>query len=263
MSECKVPRCRWLRRVAVLAVLIGVPIAGMGIATRARAQAWIKAADSPDRGRRLRALQNIGREREAAATEVVRRILGREPDREILEAAGYAAFRVLDLEALSLLRQRADSGPDDYARAKLIIYTCRLSRRDWRLLDWLLAGAHSAEPWRHAGGCIGLLELGRPEGGVLLLQDVKTLPADVQALALSEFRRLAEPLFQAVGQPVAWPANEAIPPAAWDALAAAWTRCATPELLADVLERVEGADAQWHEVNRLLHARKRVAKWLS
>jgi hypothetical protein len=252
-----------LRRAACLIAICGIPIVGMVISTHLQTHRWINDLSSADRGRRLHALQKLASERERAAVPAIRKSLDGEEDRELLEAAGYAALRVGDLDSVATLRKRSQTGPDDYTRAKLIVYACRLSGRDWRLLDWVLAGAHSEQPWQRVGCCVGLLELGRPEGGELLLAQIKGASPDVQAFAYTEFRRLAEPMTQAVGHMVDWPEKDSVTPAAWDRLAAAWKQCATPELLADVLERIEGGDVRWHEVNRLLHARKRVARFLS
>ena len=52
-----------------------------------------------------------------------------------MEHAGYAAMRLGDERGIALLQSRADDGPDDLVRARLMFFAARLSRRfDLRLV---------------------------------------------------------------------------------------------------------------------------------
>jgi hypothetical protein len=248
---------------------------------------WLRAdLESPDPAVQTRALYEVAARHEARAGEAVLAVLAEAEDRGVVDAARAAALRTGDWRGVAVLRRRADDGPDDSVRAKLIATAARLSNRDVRLSEWLDAGAASTEPWRRVGSAWGLLEIGRPRGGALLIDMMPELPAEAGRLAWTELRRIAEPMTQAVGWPIEWPAGEGrlrvhpktlktdrleacptrvpgrtLSEAGWASLREFWSRHATVQLLGDVLTRLEQRDPKWHQVDRLLRARDRIATW--
>ena len=76
--------------------------------------------------------------------------------------------------------------------------------------------------------------------------------------------RTQRPAQGCAGWPIDWPAKQDRPgdDARWANLQAFWDRHATSTLLNDVLTRLERRDPNWSEVNRLLHARDGLARWI-
>lgn len=214
--------------------------------------------------KQLHWLRWAGSNRDRRFTNAIRRTLQDSDDRVLLEAAGYAAMRIGASELLPLMRKRADEGPDDIQRAQLINYAGQVSNRDARLYDWLMAGVESAEPWRRVGSAIGLLHIGRTESGPLLSGIVREGPDETRALAMHNLAWIARPLGQAIGKPM--PFLDVKPPpadsATLDQIDNFWTSHVTLSLLNDVLSRLTNRDPDWAEMNRLIHARDKIAKWL-
>ena len=252
---------RWPAMILGVAALIGV---GVIAADRIRVAGLARQVASGDRAAQLKALSAIAAEREARAADEVLGCLESAQDRSVVETAGYAAMRIRDPRGIEILRCRADQGPDDLTRAQLYLFAARLSNRDQRLVAWLKEGASAAEPWRALGCSLGLMYLGRPEGGLQAIGQASTGDDQLRSFALRELRRLGRPMAEAIGRPSAWPVGE--PPAgdaAWEGLARFWECYATPRLLDDLIRRVELYDPEWTEMGRLIQARNRVAKLLN
>jgi len=245
--------------------LPGVLVAAAAAADQINLRLQVRAARSDDPQARIEALRRIALEREVRASDTVAEILQQEQDRGVLEWAGYAAMRLRDPRNLPCLRRRADEEPDDATRAKLILFTAQLAVRDaqqidW--LDWLEAGANSSEPWRQVGSAAGLLALGQPAGGRLLIGLASESDHPGHAMALVELQRIADPMAEAVGQPIAWPESGQEPTQHfWADLCQFWNEWGTVRLLNDVLSQRYAQSAEWYELGRLLHARDKVARW--
>lgn len=256
---------RWVLYLAVsVFVVIGLLAAADAVTSQARLAGYPSRLASADVRIRRKAVEQISRDREARALPVLVAMLEREQDRELVGIAGNAVLRTRSPAGVDVLRRRADQGLDDEVRANLIVAAARLSNRDVRLLEWLQQGVRSKEPWQAVGSAVGLVELGRTEGGPLAVQQIRGTAAAPRAWALRTLARTANPLCQAVGQPMSWLAST--PEAATDAqlnqLEVFWTKRVDSALLCDVLQRVNQLDPEWAEVGRLIHARNKVAKWL-
>jgi hypothetical protein len=194
---------------------------------------------------------------------MVRSLVPEEQDRALLSSAGYALMRVGSPADADLLLARATEGPDDETRARLILYAARVSRRDLRLSVPLRERFASGERWQRAGCAIGLLELGHPAGGDALIDLLAASDPEIRSFVIAELRRIADPMAETVGQVLQWPEAETAPdPEYLNGLRHFWAGYGTTRLLSDTLSRLERIDPQWHAVNRLLHARVRVARWL-
>jgi hypothetical protein len=258
-------RGRWvLYLVVATCAVVGTVIAAGGVAAQVRLARYPRQLASASLKERRQAVEQISRDREARALPALIAMLDKEQDRELVGVAGNAVLRTRSPEGVDVLRRRGDLGPDDSVRADLIVAAARLSNRDVRLLEWLNEGAHSNEPWRAMASAIGLVELGRPEGGPLTLSLMRKARGDLRAWGLKTLARTAKPLTQAVGQPMAWVAEtpEQATDAQLDQLAAFWSTQVDSGLLCAVLQRVNNIDPDWAEVGRLTHARDKVAKWL-
>lgn len=219
---------------------------------------------SSDPAVRKKGLLYVRDERIASAAPILVAMLNTESVPGLVELSGSALMRMRDLSALPALQSRADREQDPALKARLIYATARLADRDYRILDWLLVYAHSSEPWLRAAGCVGLLQLGRLEGGDLLLKAYASLSPEPQDYALQEFRRIVDPIGQTVGSPVTWP-KDSDPQRielSWRRLGDVWNHFATLDLLSDVLMRLERSDAGWRDVERILHARWYAMKWI-
>ena len=254
----------WPTRIAlVLLILAGLGVAATAVVDQVRLRLDLAACRNPDPNVRLQAFSRFSRERDARSRQAVAEALDRETDRAVVEAAGSTAMRIGDTTLLDALQRRASQGPDDLVRAKLILYAARLSRRDARLVPWLEAGAHAAgEPWRQVGSAAGLLHVGEPRGGPALMAIARQADQPVREFAMSELRGLIGPMTETVGWPLHWPAAGAEPDAAfWSSLEAFWGQKGNARLLNDVLTRRYDRDARLYELNRLIYARNRLAKW--
>lgn len=247
-------------------VLSGVSLAGAALVSPIRAAWWSRQLASSELKTRLGAIRRISSEREARAAEALFREVRQETDRAALEAAAIATMRVRDVRGVPVLQVRADSDPDDPARARTIICAARLSNRDLRLADWLRAGLAGDEPWRRIGSALGLVRLGLPEGGEAVVRLSPAFSPEQLAFVMEEFDGVVRDMAEVVGRKIeAWPSVEANPEEnarAWSEIGAFWASTATMPLLCDVLWRQEKLDDDWHEIGRLLHAREKVARWL-
>lgn len=216
------------------------------------------------RADQLRWLQRASRKRDQRYADVAKQVIQSSNDRALLEAAGILAVRVGATDLIPMIQKRVDEGPDDVQRAQLIISAARLSNRDTRLYDWLMQGVQGDEPWRRAGSAVGLLHIGRPESGPLLVRIVREGPAATRAFAMHNLAWIAIPLGQAIGHPMTW--LEAKPPptdaVSLDQISLFWKDHVTINLFNDVLRRMSNNDPGWAEMNRLIHARDKVARWL-
>lgn len=250
--------------IGILA-LAGVAIAMVGVLDSLRLRQYRQALAGEDLKARMWALGQIIDRRERRVAEQVFEVVRSESDPELLSSAGLAAVRIQDPSGARVLQERADSLPDSPLRCRLIIYAAKLSGRDLRLRDWLGGHAGGGSGWTRVGAALGLLELGSPEGGKVLLDAVGQLETPALEFAATEFRRICDPMTQAVGQPLAgWPDLGRRTPddPAWQHLRSFWDQYGHAELLAASLDRLERSDLKWHEVDRLLHARPRAERWL-
>jgi len=263
MKEQRIPTKRWKKRIILAGVALpGVIVAAVAVADQINLRLQVLAIRSADPRVRADSLQKLALGREVRASGAVAETLQQEQDRAALEWAGYAAMRFRDTRNLPLLRRRADEGPDDAVRAKLILYAAQLSGRDVRLIDWLEAGVNSSEPWRQVGSAAGLLALGQPAGGRQLIDLASRAEHPGHKMALAELQRIAGPMAEAVGQPLAWPEPGDEPAEnLWIDLRRFWDQWGTVRLLNDVLSRRYPVSPRWHELKRLLHARDKVARW--
>jgi len=256
-----------VRRKKVRLLLVGILLvlltaAAFAVGDRIRIGLWKKDILSGDKDVSCKALYRVAQEREPGALEEVYSVLSEAEDRQVLEYAGYAAMRLGDAGGIDLLRHRADTGPDDVVRARLIYYAARLSRPvDLSLLDWMEGGVTSDEPWRRAGCLLGLVELGQPQWGLGLIEYASESDGPIRGFLLEQFKRIAGPMAETIGRGIDWPGGEIAPgdEAKWSSVRKFWESYATKKLLNDVLRRLEIRDPKWYEVNRLLHARDRMA----
>jgi len=263
-TDLTTPKRPWPTRIALgLLILAGLLIAAAAVVDRVRLRLDLAACRNPNPSIRVKAFERFAQERDARAAQAIAEALDRETDRSVQEMAGYAAMRIGDTAPLEALQRLASRGPDDPVRAKLILHSARLSRRDVRLRAWLEAGVQAAgEPWRQVGSAAGLLYVGEPGGGPALMAIARQADRTTRAFALNELRGLIGPMTEAVGWPIRWPNAEAEPdPAFWASLEAFWARHGTARLLGDVLTRRYDRDARLYELNRLLRARNKLAKW--
>ena len=112
------------------------------------------------------------------------------------------------------------------------------------------------------GSAAGLLALGQPAGGRELIDLARQPEHPARMLALDELQRIAGPMAETVGQPIAWPEPGQEPTRNfWTELHQFWQRWGTARLLNDVLSQRYAKSAEWYELGRLLHARDKVARW--
>ncbi len=110
------------------------------------------------------------------ATEAVIDVLRTDRNHEVREAAGYCLYKLGDPRGIEPLRQAIEGVPDGVIRAKMIGYLANLEglAAAERLWKW----SESKEPWRAIGAAAGLLEIGDPRGGELLLRFAAEGPSD-------------------------------------------------------------------------------------
>jgi hypothetical protein len=253
-----------LRVILGLMGLVILSLAALAATPRIQAAIAIHRLESSDPAVRRRGLSSIRDDRLASAEPALLKRLDTETDPSLVELLGAALMRTRDLRGLPGLQARADREPDPALKARLIWAASRLADHDYRMLDWLTSYAHSPEPWARAAGCVGLLQLGRLEGGDLLLRIHDSLPEGPRDFALQEFQRIMDPMGQTVGSILNWP-DDAEPrraELAWARAGELWRRFATRELLSDVLMRVDRSDPDWRAVERILHGRWYASKWI-
>ncbi len=261
---------RWIRRLVAAAMLLTCVVVAILIYGPAiQVKLWASDLDATDPVVRQKALTRIANDPHPSVAAQVRTVIEQDGDPSVVEAAAYAAAKIGDPEAVEPILARAEQTPDGPGLAKLIAYAARASQRDLALRDRLISGLTPREPWRMVGSAMGLLELGRPEGVSLFVEQRDALPAEARSFALKEFMRFARPMAEAVGGDTAhWtagpsdrdrvapaPVDEAIQ---WQELALFWRSRVDPRLLNDILDRLYVRDWRWAEVKRLLHARDKI-----
>ena len=264
MSEQPKPprrRASWI--VAVVVILVGLGVSMFAVVDQVVLRLRLAACLNPDSAVRIRALSHFADNRDARVSDTLAGLLERENNRAVLEMAGCTAMRIEDVALLDTLQRRASQEPDDPVRAKLILYTARLSRRDVRLIPWLKAGVMAdQEPWRQVASAAGLLYLGEPCGGPALIALARPPDHPAHAFALGELNGLVRPMTEAVGWPITWPMAGGEPETAfWDNLDEFWKTHGSARLLNDMLTRRFLRDPRWIELGRLIHARDKVTKW--
>jgi hypothetical protein len=254
---------RVIRVLSILAILAGLGVFLFVVADQVRVRQLLAACRHSDPAVRIKALSQFANERDSRVGPVLAGLLEQETDPGVLEMAGYTAMRIGDTALLDSLQRQASQAPDDAARAKLIIYTARLSRRDVRLIPWLEAGlAANQEPWRQVASAAGLLFIGEPRGGAALIELARRPDHPAHAMALAELSTLVAGMTETVGWPITWPPTGAEPePAFWANLDAFWKQHGDARLLADVITRKTTRDPRLVELGRLVHARDKIAKW--
>lgn len=257
------PRRRAPRALVVLLILVGLGISAFVINDQVHLRRLLSACRHPDVAVRVKALSHFADHRDARVSSVLAEVLVEESDPAALDMAGCTAMRIEDTALLDTLKRRASEAPDNGTRAKLIMYTARLSRRDVRLIPWLEAGVGAdQEPWRQFGSAAGLLYVGEPRGGADLIALARNPDHPAQAVALAELYALIAGMTEAVGWPISWPPLEVEPePAFWTSLDAFWKQHGNARLLSDVLTRRTTRDPRLVELGRLIHARNKIAKW--
>jgi HEAT repeat protein len=213
---------------------------------------------------RAAAFGRIGRRRYQPGLSAVMHALSNEQNREVLERAGYAAARLEAAETVPLLQQRVASGPDDSVRAALITCVARASGRDEALADWFRDGMMLDEPWRRVGSAAALLELGEAAGGEALIGIMKGEDPRLRAFAYGKLRGVAQPMAEALGQPLSWPAgaDEFVQSPDWPRFEKLWKQSITSSTIMDVWNRPDRTDDRWHEIGRVLRGREHVGYWL-
>ena len=99
--------------------------------------------------------------------------------------------------------------------------------------------------------------------GELVIKYARQADPAGRRFAIEEFKRIAEPLAEAIGSPIeVWPCSDRQPSCAeqWSELGRFWRAYATVDLLNDVLTRLHYRDRKWYELGRLAHARDKLAK---
>src|SRR5580765_4550922 len=197
-----------VRLVLILIVILSGCLLPWVIVPRVQAAIAVRRLHSPDAAVRRRGLDYVQDQRERTAVPELLHCLETEVDPSMVELAGAALMRSRDLRGIEALEARADREPESPLKSRLMIFTARLADRDFRILPWLEAGTHASEPWRRIGACLGLLHLGRVEGGRLLIETQATLPADPRDFALQEFKVIAQPMALTIGAGMTWPSDE-------------------------------------------------------
>lgn len=261
-AEKNKSRHRWW---ALALALPGLAVCIYALVLHVQVLKNINDLQRPDPEIRAEALRHLADAQASRAAEAVGMLLADEQNRMVLDWAGYAAVKVGAGQALPVMRQRVDQGPDDTVRANLIIYTVRLSGRDPALHDWLIAGLAGDEPWRQVGSAVGLLKSGDPQGGIALMNIIcnKETTTLVREFAYKELYKVAGPVGETIGRPLddwPFPAIEVTDPERWQPARARWIELVDRRLLTDVLDRLQSPGIQWIELDRLMHARNRIAK---
>ena len=197
-------RRRVLYLLAFAFTAVGTLAAVAGVTARIRLARYPHQLESTNLSERRKAVAQISRDRERRAVPALIAMLEKEQDRDTVGMAGNALLRTRDPQGVDVLRRRAETGPDDIVRADLMLAAARLSNRDTRLLEWFQEGASSGESWRALGSSLGMLELGRPEGGLAALNLLRSAKPALRAWGLNVLARTANPVCQAIGQPMPW-----------------------------------------------------------
>ncbi len=249
-----------LRLLVLLLLIAGGNIVLLSVVPLLQTGRAIQQIRSKDPAVRRRGLGYVRDERAARAVEAVLERIEHEDDPDLVELAGYTAMRIRDLRGVAPLMRRADREPDSPLKARLMVYAARLSDGDYRLVPWLRATLTSAGPWGRVGSAAGLLQLGRPEGADTLLALAAEVPPEPREFAFGELRGVTQRMAQTVGFAIAFdsPERESV----WAQLRGFWKQYGRTALLCDALARVDHVSPDWREVERLLHARERVARWL-
>jgi len=255
-----------LKRVLLACVAVAVAALATGgivAADRLHRRSLLNACRSGDPDAQIEALTDLFEMRDARTAAMAAELLASSQDRQVLAKAAYIAARCWDRQRIPLMLERAAQGPDDPTRARLLLHVGRLAGDDPMLADRFRADLiKSGEPWRQVGAAAALLEMSYPVGGSALMAFARDPDHPGRCMAYAELARIGAMMTETVGWPITWPDTVAdTEPAFWRNLADFWETDASSQLVADVLAQRYGADPQWHQLRRLLHARNKVARW--
>ncbi len=253
-----------MKRLILAAGAVAVLTAGGFVtADRIHRQSLVSASLRDDPDAQIEAMIELLKMGDARAAEVSGAILAEGTERRLLSEAAYVVARSGDRQRVPLILARADEGPDDPTRARLMLHAGRLAGDDPVLAARFRSDLESpGEPWRRVGAAVALLEMGYPEGGPALVAIIGDPDHAGHAMAYAELARVGGMMTEAVGWPITWPETVAETDSDfWEKLVPFWESAGTSRLLNDVLAQRYGADPRWRQLRRLLHARNKVARW--
>ncbi len=217
----------------------------------------------PDPDVRARGCYYLGKlDPSPRAVEALRALLAGENDPGVAESAGYALQRLRDEGALPLMSEAIDRVQPAPAMAKLISYYARLGGAESRsrIEEW----AESGEIWWRMGGGLGLLELGEVGGAEILLEFAASREPEVRAFAADSLRRHSEPVTEMVGEylDLGTAPGLGFSDAQLSALTEFWSGRDRTRELNDYLTWNREKNPSRRAVQRLLHAREKVERWV-
>lgn len=249
------------KKLGMIAAIAIVALAGLGGGATAWMQrqeeaALIDALDTDDANARAQAFYKARYVKNAKSVERLLKAFEVEEDRTVLSRAGYAVMTTQDPRSLALLKQRVESGPDDWVRADLIVCIARHEAADDSRNAWLHEWMASDSPWLKLGGAGGALILGDPQGGAVLIEAGRCGSPAERTFVLAQLNKVVKPMSEAIGYPLSWPdTDEVTDELFWSDLATFWDTHGKDPLLADVLERLFVFEGDWFQLTRLMHAR--------
>lgn len=259
-----VPTKRRLRR-GLLIGLAGVVIVGAVVAwvqPRIQLRILVERLNDEDPKVRLRACRELGSMRMPAAVAHLGCVVTEEPDRQIVDWAGFGLAKAKDRQGLPPLREAVERGPDDVVLAKLFRYLAQLGGDGEA--DFLRKHAGSESAWRAIGAAAGSLEANDITGGAVLLRYMEQGSAEQKLFAAQALLEYAVPMMDMIGQrlDIDVSPDKPLPDDQVAAIKAWWLKQATARLLNDYIVWHQRPNPKWRRVVRLTRASEKAAQWL-
>ncbi|MBN1490221.1 MAG: HEAT repeat domain-containing protein [Phycisphaerae bacterium] len=238
------------------AVGIVVAVAGIG----SRVPTWVRLArlDDPDPKVRVAAARALGSRFNHAATDRIRSLITEDPDPAVRDAAAYAARKLNDDAAIEPIQKTVLELADEPVAADLLMSLARLSgpRRE-DVAAFVDQCAASEAPYLAIGAAVARAEWFEARGVDDLLRLAPLVPEAARPVLFERLARYVMPVVVLTGGSL--DLSEPWVPARSEALRQWWRQHGSDQRLADVLELKRHGDRDRQEIDRLEHARGRMA----
>jgi hypothetical protein len=254
--ECKCPARRSRLVWLVGAALVVVAVAG------ARVPTWLQLAALRDEDPKARyeAVRELGARGVASAKDEIRSLITSDPAPEVREAAARSAMKLGDVEALAAIREAVEKWPADEWTARMLVSYAQLGGPSEANRAFVERCGASGNFYLRVGAAMARIEWYDPAGMDRLFALALEAPDEAGPFVCNRIQWYFSPALHLIGGWVdmaePWNAERISGMQRW------WAANGSERLLAGSLKFRQRPDADTYQIQRLIHARERVAEML-